>query len=637
MCGICGLHTKYRSDFDQLNKACRLLIHRGPDDSGIYFNDPMTIGLAHTRLSIQDTSNLGHQPMCSDSGDVVLVFNGEIYNFKELRVLLEDNGYELKGMSDTEVLLNMYLEYGETMLKKLNGIFAFAIWDVRERSLFLARDAMGVKPLYYIESEDGFYFSSEIKSLVTFIPDCKDLDLQSINRYLSFLWCPGEGTPIKGVKKLIPGEALRIKAGRIDARWQWFKLPRAPAQVSTIKRGDLIDGVREHLQQSVQRQLVSDVPVGAFLSGGLDSSAIVAMASKYQPRINCFTIEHSNGADDGVVNDLPYAKRVADYLKVPLEIVRIDAEHMAQDLRSMITHLDEPLADPAPLNVLYISRLARRNGIKILLSGVGGDDLFAGYRRHRAIMSERYWQWLPRPILKGMENLSANLKQDHVFVRRLGKLFNGADLKGDARLVNYFAWSKRADLQALYSSEFRHTLNNSDAFEPMLDFLGDFPVTASPLQRMLALEQRFFLADHNLIYTDKMSMAAGVEVRVPFLDPDMVSFAAKIPDKLKLWRGNGKWILKKALEPYLPQEVIYRSKSGFGAPLRRWMRFELRDLLGDTLGEDSLRRRGIFDYAAVQRLILANDKGEQDATYTLFSLMCVELWCREFIDNSVVT
>ena len=294
--------------------------------------------------------------------------------------------------------------------------------------------------------------------------------------------------------------------------------------------------------------------------------------------------------------------------------------------------LDEPLADPSPLNVLYISQLARQHGIKVLLSGAGGDDLLTGYRRHAALRYEYAWAWLPLPIRKGLAAATGRLDQRQALGRRLSKLFAHAGEEGNVRLAGYFAWARESDLRALYSPQFQVALGDTRADQPMLDFLAQFPDGTTPLERMLALEQRFFLADHNLIYTDKMSMAAGVEVRVPFLDLDLVEFAARIPDRFKQRGREGKWILKKAMEPYLPHDVIYRPKTGFGAPLRRWMRLELRELLGDLLSAESLRRRGLFDPAAVQRLIADNDAGRLDAAFTLLSLLCIEIWCRAFLD-----
>lgn len=300
----------------------------------------------------------------------------------------------------------------------------------------------------------------------------------------------------------------------------------------------------------------------------------------------------------------------------------------------MIYQLDEPLADPAPLNVLYISRLAREQGIKVLLSGAGGDDIFSGYRRHLALKSEHYWGWLPQGMRAGLASLAGGLDQRNPRFRRVAKLLSGAALEGDARLVNYFLWAKRVDLHALYTPEFKAQLGQARAEAPLTEFLSQLPKTATALDRMLALEQRFFLPDHNLTYTDKMSMVAGIEVRVPFLDLDLVQFASRIPDQLKQRGTQSKWVFKKAMEPYLPRNVIYRPKTGFGAPLRRWMQQDLRGLVGDVLSVASLKRRGLFEPQAVQQMIQANDRGEVDASYTLFSLLSIELWCRAFIDRA---
>jgi len=318
---------------------------------------------------------------------------------------------------------------------------------------------------------------------------------------------------------------------------------------------------------------------------------------------------------------------------VPLDVVRIDAGRMAADIEGMVAQLDEPLADPAPLNVLYISRLAREQGMKVLLSGAGGDDIFSGYRRHVAVNYERYWHWLPQGVRSGLERATAGSDQRRPLFRRLAKLFNGAGMAGDARLANYFLWAKESQLLGLYTPEFRAQLGQQTATDPMLQFLKPLPDSISPLERMLALEQRFFLADHNLTYTDKMSMAAGVEVRVPFLDLDLVEHAAQIPIAMKQRGRVGKWVLKKAMEPYLPHDVIYRPKSGFGAPVRRWMRNELRSLLGGVLSTASLKKRGLFDPVAVQRMIQMNDSGQMDAAYILLSLLCIEIWCQAYIDG----
>ena len=633
MCGIIGYSGTF--ELSLLHKGLRAIAHRGPDDSGEFVDDTAGVGLGHVRLSILDLSQLGHQPMVFSLGQVALVFNGEIYNFLELRAELETKGFVFNGHSDTEVLLNLYLAEGEAMLPRLNGVFAFAIWDGRSNSLLIARDALGVKPLYYSALDGRFAFASEIKGLLHLVPEATDLDEIALHRYLSFLWCPGEGTPLKEVRKLLPGEAMVVRSGCIEKRWTWYQLPpfRHLKLLPILDEQAAVDGTVMHLRQAVQRQMMSDVPVGAFLSGGLDSSAVLAFARELNPDIRCFTIEVSGAHEEGETEDLPYAYMVAKHLGVPLEVVKIDSARMAGDLERLVVQLDEPLADPAPLNVLYISQLAQQQGLKVLLSGAGGDDLFTGYRRHRAVQAEKYWNWLPESMRRVLQTSTSGLNQNNPAFRRVTKLFSVAPLDGDDRLVNYFRWVREPDLFSLYTRQFRQALGDATASKPMLDFLSLLPDSVPPLERMLTLEKRFFLADHNLIYTDKMSMAVGVEVRVPFLDLDLVDFAARIPMGMKQRGKEGKWVLKKAMEPFLPHEVIYRPKSGFGAPLRRWMRFELRELLGDLLSVDSLKRRGLFEPLAVQRLIVANDSGKEDASYTLLSLLCIEIWCRAFLDR----
>ena len=572
--------------------------------------------------------------MLNENSDIILIFNGEIYNFKELRDELIKKGIKFKGNSDTEVLLKLYTLEGTNMLSRLNGIFAFAIWDMRDQKLFLARDNFGVKPLYYSLLDKGFFFASELKALTPIINDDNELNYNALQSYLTFLWCPGRDTPIKSVSKLLPGEAMIVQKGKVKNCWKWYQPPVLKNQSKKlITYENAILGVRKHLSTAIHRQMIADVPVGAFLSGGLDSSAIVSLASKIDKDISCFTIDLIGGQEKGNVEDLPYAKKVAKYLNIKLNVVEVDSKKMAGDIEDMVKILDEPLADPAALNVYYITKMAKEQGIKVLLAGTGGDDIFSGYRRHHALMREELWNWLPRKLKFKLYNLSSKLNQKNPITRRVTKLLSGIHLEGDARLINYFRWSRREDINKLYSKEFRSALNLSNADKTMLEFLKDVPSNASQLDRMLALEQQYFLADHNLLYTDKMSMINGIEVRVPFLDLDLVEFVYDIPDHFKQKGNQGKWILKKALKGILPNEIINRPKSGFGAPLRKWIRADLRELLGDILSFDSLKKRGLFDPNAVHKLIKDNDDGKVDASYTLLSLLCIEIWCRNFIKN----
>jgi asparagine synthase (glutamine-hydrolysing) len=616
-----------------LARMANAIAHRGPDDAGEWLSPDGNVGLAHRRLSIIDLSPLGHQPMIDASGSAVIVFNGEIYNFRELRAQLESEGYGFRGHSDTEVLLALYKARGAAMLSLLNGIFAFAIYDQTEQALFLACDAMGVKPLYFTEGRDGFAFASELKALVACGQVAMSLDVATLSRYLAFLWSPGGATPLAGVIRLGPGEALWVKDRHVVKRSRWASSAWAEAPLA-LDATEAIRQVREGLRTAVHRQMIADVPVGAFLSGGLDSSAVVAMAREVSPDIACFTIDTGAIRDAGVTDDLPYARQVAKHLGVTLHEIQVDSSRMAADLERMVFQLDEPLADPASLNVLYISQLARQHGVKVLLSGAGGDDLFTGYRRHRALMLERYWAQLPGAARHGLRTMTSRVSQGGALGRRLVKAFAHADLPPDQRLVGYFLWTDPARVLGLFAPEHRSALANEDTAAPLEDYLGALPPGLPPLQRMLALEQRFFLADHNLLYTDKMSMAAGVEVRVPFLDNDLVRLANALPPGLKQRGAEGKWVLKKAMEPYLPHEVIYRPKTGFGAPLRHWLRNELREWVGDILSSDTLRRRGLFDPKAVAALVADDRAGRVDSAYTILGLVCIEIWCREFMDKA---
>jgi len=646
MCGITGfsLPTESSSSSHWLDASVSCLNHRGPDDSGKFYSNNASIGLGHTRLSILDLSTQGHQPMMSSCKNYALIFNGEIYNYIELRSYLRSLGYSFSSDSDTEVLLYLLVDLFDrqdstpsndllsSVLKRLNGIFSLAFLDLRSSFLLLARDAFGVKPLYYRDSPSGFFFSSEVKSLPL---DNLELDPISLERYLTFLWCPGAGTPAKEIRCLEPGHAAWVANGDLLDSFLWAKSrPQQPCRSIFLHPKPFIATTESLLRQAVHRQLVADVPVGSFLSGGLDSSSIVAFARESIPDLRCFTIKVSGNRTDGFSDDLPYSRRVAAHLGVSLDVVEVDAASMAACVEEMVWQLDEPLADPAPLNVLYISRLAREQGIKVLLSGAGGDDLFSGYRRHLAVCSHRYWTWLPHRLRLHLHQLTSNLNSRSPLCRRLRKAFSGAHLDGDARLANYFRWIERPDLYRLLTPAFRDALGQAQAEDPMLTYLSRSCSEAHPLDRMLALEQRFFLPDHNLTYTDKMSMAVGVEVRVPFLDSDLATFAAQIPNHFKQRGREGKWVLKKAMEPFLPHDVIYRPKTGFGAPLRSWLTIELRDWLRATLSPDRLRSRGLFDPQGVHRLIDSNEAGTIDASYTLFSLACIEIWCRRFIDHT---
>ena len=630
MCGLAGFVGNF--DPGLLEKMSTRLAHRGPDDTGTVYLKKEGVGLAHRRLSIIDTSIGGHQPMWDSAGKVAVIYNGEIYNYRVLREGLERKGWHFRGNSDTEVLLNLYVSEGQTFLDSLNGIFAFAIWDGRSREMLVARDGMGVKPFYFCQTDHGFLFASEIKSLLEEPSVARDISPAALVSHLIYLWSPTPNCILKSVRKLNPGSAMIVRDGRVQKQWNFYELPVVD-NIMPISDGDVQTQLREKIRKAVERQMISDVPVGTFLSGGLDSSAVTAFAKNAvnRGRMPCFTIaiDDKQAQRDGMTADLPYAERVAKHLGVDLYKVYAGPE-MADELSTMIYHLDEPQADPAPLNVLLISRLAGRHGIKVLLSGAGGDDLFGGYRRHHALLLERYWSWIPPSGRHAMAQLSQWLPNQPACFRRGRKAFRYAAWTDDRRMASYFYWLDPVMVHGLLASDLSAELTGPD---PLEETLSEMPHSIAPLNRMLLLEQKYFLVDHNLNYTDKMSMAEGVEVRVPLLDPELVDLAARLPVEYKQRGKEGKWIFKKAMEGILPQDVIYRPKTGFGAPLRSWVRGPLKTLVYDILSEPSLRRRGWFDPKAVKNLLQAEEKGRVDGAYSIFALLCIELWGQIFLDN----
>jgi asparagine synthase (glutamine-hydrolysing) len=657
MCGIAG----FQGDFPPtlVSAMTRTLARRGPDGEGTVVlgaRGQRATGLGHRRLSIIDLSSAGAQPMTvsPDRGGgmregLTLIYNGEIYNYRELRAELVAEGHNFRSDSDSEVLLHLYERDGFAMLSRLNGIFAFAIHDARDSgrpegveqgALFLARDHMGVKPLYYAQHRNGFVFASEIKALLCDPGVAREVDPVALHEMLAYLWTPAPRTMLTSVRKLEPGTALLVSDGRVHRKWSFYSIPYAGIRDSR-SADDLATELHDRVAKAVERQLIADVPVGAFLSGGLDSSAVVAMMRKAWPDrpITCFTIAFEEGvAMDGQASDLPYARRAARHIGVDLEEVTVKPSAIDR-LPEMVDLLDEPQADPAPINALLIAERARAMGIPVLLSGAGGDDLFSGYRRHRALAFERWWSWAPVSVRRALQTgaaaiASGDVRSDvGVFRRRVAKTFSHASESPERRLVSYFWWSTELQRRSLYTADFGRQLAAADTAAPLLASLQRIPLEHDPLQRMLYLEARHFLADHNLNYTDRAGMAAGVEIRVPLLDIDLVEFATRVPSGFKQKRSVGKAIFKQAMEPSLPRDIIYRPKSGFGAPLRRWLREELRELVDDTLAEPVLKRRSYFDPRAVQRLVQQDRAGQVDGSYTIFALLCFELWCRRFIDR----
>ena len=660
MCGIAGFQGTFTRA--QLQAMTDCMAHRGPDGEGLQLfpgsDECAPVGIGHRRLAIIDLTEDGAQPMtvaceaCGSAahGDLSLIFNGEIYNFRELRVELQEHGHRFRSHSDSEVLLHLYAHDGLGFLARLNGIFALAIRDgrvngrpdgVRRGDLVVARDPLGCKPFYWTQAPDGVLFSSEIKALLRTGAVEQRIDLTALHHYLAYLWVPAPRTMLEGVRKLEPGNALLLRNGAVLRQWEYYRLPHAAVYL-TGTFDQVAKELHDVVAKAVERQMVADVPVGSFLSGGLDSSSIVALMQKsgqHEPP-TCYSIGFKGDiAIDGSPSDLPYARRVAVHLQVPLTEIVVEPSIVDQ-LERMILAVEEPQADPAPINALLIAQRARADGFKVLMSGVGGDDIFSGYRRHRAVMLERYWSWLPAPVRHGLGAGARALANGggiggmgNAGLRRAVKAFSYADYPADPRLVSYFWWSEEQLRRSLYSPSLAAALSGVDTAAPMLETLHKIPGETNRLNRMLELECRHFLADHNLTYTDKVGMAHGVEIRVPLLDLELVDFASRIPPAFKFRGATGKAILKRAMEPELPHDVIYRAKTGFGVPLRSWLDVELRPLVDELLSESTVRNRGLFSPDAVRALVERDRAGTVDGGYTIFALLCLELWCRSFIDR----
>ena len=659
MCGIVGFQGEFPADL--LARMSQAVAHRGPDGDGCVTlgnGGAVTTGLAHRRLAIIDLSSHGLEPMtvccpaCGSSSleDLALVYNGELYNFPEIRTELLSRGHVFHSRTDSEVLLHLWAERGPAMLDRLNGIFAFAIADGRERGraagiergdLFLARDQLGVKPLYYLESPRGFAFASELKAILRDEEFSRQLDLEALHYHLAYLWTPAPRTLVDGVRKLPPGRAMVVREGRIARQWAYYDIPYGRPLLGQSMDA-LAHELHARLESAVRRQLIADVPVGAFLSGGLDSSTIVSMVRRAEPQraITCYCIGFAgNDSVEGNPADLPYATQVAKHLGVRLNALQIQPGVIDQ-LERMLYFLDEPQADAAPINAMLIAEQARHDGIPVLLSGAGGDDVFSGYRRHLAVRMERMWGWLPTFVRTGIGSTARAIGSGYNVggmrfhtPRRVLKALAFADFGEDERTASYFWWSADAVRRQLYSPAVAAATAGLTASTPLVESLQRIPEEHDPLNRMLYLEAKHFLADHNLNYTDKMGMASGVEIRVPLLDIDLVDFATRIPPSFKQRGLTGKAILKRAMEPDLPRSVIYRKKSGFGVPLRRWLHVELRDRVQDALSTEAITKRGLFNPQAVRELISLDSAGKIDGAYTIFALMCVELWCRMFIDR----
>lgn len=636
MCGICGYVGDHRPELlEPMNTA---MVHRGPDDSGRWHDAPDQVGLGHRRLSIIDLSAAGHQPMCTEDGRYWITYNGEIYNFQEHRERYVAAGVKFRGHSDTEVILQLYAEMGPRCVEALNGIFAFAIWDARERTLFLARDHAGIKPIYYWQDGRKLFFASEIKALLKIPEIPRRLNRKAIGAYLTFLWVPGEETMLERIRKIEPGHYMLWRDGRIETR-QWFTLDYEPDE--SRSEAYWVDAVRDTFLRTTRRQMVADVPLGAFLSGGLDSSSIAACMRHAFPEreIDCYTvrIDKTDMHREQFVDDYPHAARVAGHLGINLHEVELRSDVISL-LPKMVYHLDEPDADPAVFPSYMISKLARERGTTVLLSGTGGDEVFFGYRSHRALRQlERLRlmpRWLLSPALAGAAALGAALfGAQAAMPRRVDKFRRFWDAQGFDRYLALSDWSDGEVRSGIFSRQLASEMNGHDeSTERVARYFREFRGRGELNRRSHVLIQTF-LAAHNFLYTDKSSMAVSIEARVPFMDIELMRLCASVPERWKLRGGETKYILKKTMEPLLPRDVIYRTKMGFGAPLRKWLAEDLRELLAEVFAPERVWSRGLFDPDAVRRILADNEANRADHAYLIYALLTLETWIMTFVDR----
>ena len=626
MCGIAGFadltDTPHSSDGDRerVTAMCDVMRHRGPDDEGLYVAPGIALGMR--RLSIIDLAT-GHQPIHNERGDVWVVFNGEIYNYRELRTQLEASGHRFYTSSDTETIVHGYEQWGEGVFSRLRGMFGIALWDARDRTLLLARDRAGIKPLYYAEARGRLVFGSEAKCLLATGDVAPDVDPAALDHYLAYLYTPADQAIFRGVRKLRPGHYLKLRRGATSVERYW-QLPatgtfRGTEQDALAELEHVVDG-------AVRSHLVSDVPLGAFLSGGIDSSIVVALMARASGRpVKTFSI----GFDDTQYNELPYARQVAAHLRTEHHehIVRPNAVEI---LDRLIWHFDEPFGDVSAIPTWYVSEMAGRH-VTVVLSGDGGDEQFGGYDRYfphpRVASFDRVAGGMGRMAAAAAWRALPHGARGKNFLRRVARDERGRYL--DA--VTFYHADER---QALLSRDVRRELEHWDAeaaFRIPFDRLGSLPVPA----QLMAFDFETYLPEDCLTKVDRMSMAHSIESRVPLLDHLVVEFAATLPVEMKIRGAMSKYLLKQLAWSLVPRSLLDRPKQGFGVPIGHWFRGELRDVFGDVLGSATARQRGYFNRAFVDRVLREHLTGKRDHALRLWQLVVFELWHRQYVDQAV--
>ena len=626
MCGIYGIVSLTGDSVPQeslLHQMGRVIHHRGPDDEGFYEGHGIALGMR--RLSIIDLQG-GHQPIANEDESIWAVCNGEIYNFRELRRELERAGHKFRCDSDTEILVHLYEEEGLEFIKKLRGMFALGIWDETNQRLVLARDRVGEKPLYLYRDRDRLIFASEIKSILEMPQVPRRVSLTALHDYCALGYVPAPLTMFEGIEKLLPGEMLVVEHGHISVSPYW---DLSFNETEERPEAEWVEMLREKLLESVRAQMISDVPLGAFLSGGIDSSTIVAaMAQSSDRPVNTYSIGFDG--PDRYYDELPFARTVANAYGTNHHeiVVRPD---VCKLLPQLIWHMDEPVADSALITTYLIARLARQS-VTVILSGVGGDELFGGYRRYLGESVGRYYRRMPGFMRhRVLPFLLDRLPQDrHSALANYARLANAYIRSAELAPARSYA-----DFITVFSREMRAELMGGTVspLEFVVDHYFSRPAVES-LHRNMYVDIKTSLPDDLLALTDKMTMAASIECRAPLLDYELIELTARMPAKLKVNGFTLKYLFKKAAAKWLPPEILNRKKRGFGAPVGSWFRNQLQPLIDDCLSPEQLQKRGYFDPATVARIIAAHQERKSDHTDHLLALITFELWHRAFIDSA---
>ena len=621
MCGICGFNWR---DETRIRRMAETMAHRGPDQDGFYLSDEWSLG--HRRLSIIDLSEQGRQPMTNEDGSLWVVFNGEIFNFAEIRAELEAKGHQFRSHSDTEVILHGYEEYGEDIVHRFRGMFAFGLWDQRRRRFVLVRDRLGIKPLYYYLAGSKLIFASEIKSILEHPEVPRTLNRQALYAYLGFEFVPAPDTMFAGIKKLPAGHRLIFENGQARVE-QYWDLDFSAADSFRMSEGECVERIRFLIDESVRYRLISDVPLAAFLSGGLDSSAIVAMMRRHvSGPLRTFTI----GYADKTFSELDYAQTVANQFGTEHHILMID-DMTPELIEKSLWHLDEPMTDLSSIPLMLICQEARKT-VTVCLSGEGGDEVFAGYDRFKASKMARYYAMIPAPLRQALiESWILRLKdrpQKKGAINLLKRFIEGAVLPAEGRHLRWqYFGSRRMDDQ-LFTEAFRREV----VFDPFLRVRGyNSRCTATDaVNHELYLDMRFMMADSVLMKVDKMSMASSLEVRVPLLDHVLVEFLASLPGEWKLKGFRTKHLFRAALKGMLPDSIVERGKQGYSLPVKNLLRTGFKDWMIQLLHESPVLKRNLRE-AEVDRLIAEHLSMKHNHNHVLWALMNVAIWDARFL------